>query len=91
MKIVSLLFLSLLFSSLSYTDQRAEENIAKLIRELAQMAPIAQTCILFLNYEMADTPVQTANCNRVIGDFNYLLQELCRMQDNLHQEHQVKK
>ncbi|CAN5213040.1 hypothetical protein BH09DEP1_BH09DEP1_6310 [soil metagenome] len=83
MKNVSLVFLSLFLTSVSHCDLRQEQNIKLLVQELAQMAPIVQTCILLVKHDMA---TKEANCARIIDDFNDLLNELCRMQDNLHQE-----
>lgn len=80
---LSLLFLSILFSSLSYSDMRQEQKMKQLQQELIRMSPLVQTCVLMVKNNMSNKEV---NHLRIIQDFDDLVEELCRMQDNLHQE-----
>lgn len=84
MKYILFIFTCILCSTLSYADLREEQKIKQVAQELIQMSPLVQTCVLILEKEV---PVKNrANYIRMIQDFDDLLDEMCRMQDNLHQE-----
>ena len=83
MKILSPLFLSVLFSSVTCGDMRQEQTVKRLQQELVQMAPLVTACSTLIKNDMAATE---ADCMRVIDDFKVLLRELCRAQDSLPQE-----
>ena len=82
MKRSSLISLSfILISIVTYADQRQEQRIKQLQEELIHMSPLVQACASLLPHE---TPANQANYNRIIDDFNILLNELCRLQDKMH-------
>ncbi len=80
-----LLSLSFVFFSLSsnFADTAQELRIKKVTQELIQMSPLVQACALLLK---SDMPVKHANCIRIIQDFDDVLDELCKLQDELLQE-----
>ncbi|GMU19745.1 MAG: hypothetical protein AMXMBFR12_09370 [Candidatus Babeliales bacterium] len=81
MKNFLIIFLSFFVFISSYADQRQEQRIKQLQEELIHMSPLVQACASLLPHE---TPANQANYNRIIDDFNILLNELCRLQDKMH-------
>lgn len=79
----SYILCGLLFPSLLCADVHHEQMLKKITQELVQMSPLVQACTLLVKNDM---PVKKSNCIRIIQDFDYLLDELCRLQDELLQE-----
>jgi hypothetical protein len=83
MKIVSMIFLSMVFTSVSYADLYTAEQCNKQREITAKQAAIAQTCAILLDKEFTNNKLNQANCWHNIDLFFEMLNELRKMEEKM--------